>query len=343
MVETVGPVLCARLVREEPGARMHTNSNESLKCTWHSSRSSGKPLAGLPEPQSKLRQSTLLIPADRKLAKICVYAHSPLNSPLMESLKLGVIGLSASEQSLVATLIRLHRLDPAFIWTLTTAPPFDALLVDVGVAARSYVLKAGPRACVKRLSAPGSHANRGEMPRPIRSDLLVGWLNSIETGLLKEARHVAPATGGSGGSSVVSVAASAEASAIANAAGSLEVEAHRETPLPNDHTGFRLKRWPGVGVLAQDVRRVRMATLLSRRVMSLNELTVLSRLPATVCLTFLRELDMQGLLDTTEQSMHEPLVVHPHAHQAQPKPTANVRGGRAASMFHNIRSHFGIG
>ncbi len=261
----------------------------------------------------------------------------------MESLKLGVIGLSASEQSLVATLIRLHRLDPAFIWTLTTAPPFDALLVDVGVAARSYVLKAGPRACVKRLSAPGSHANRGEMPRPIRSDLLVGWLNSIETGLLKEARHVAPATGGSGGSSVVSVAASAEASAIANAAGSLEVEAHRETPLHNDHTGFRLKRWPGVGVLAQDVRRVRMATLLSRRVMSLNELTMLSRLPATVCLTFLRELDMQGLLETTEHSKLQPLLVHQYAHQAEPNPAAGAQTGVASSLFHSIRSRFGIG
>lgn len=259
----------------------------------------------------------------------------------MGSLKLGVIGLSAPEQSLVATLIRLHRLDPAFIWTLATAPPFDALLVDVGVAARSYVLSAGPRACVKRLSAPGSPANRGEMPRPIRSDLLVGWLNSIETGLLKEARHVAPATGGSGGSSAGTVTTSAEASAIANAAGSLE--AAHESPLHNDHTGFRLKRWPGVGVLAQDVRRVRMATLLSRKVMNLNELTMLSRLPATVCLAFLRELEMQGLLDTTEHSTNEPLVAHPHAHQAEPKPTASVQSGRASSLLHNLRSHFGIG
>jgi len=86
-----------------------------------------------------------------------------------------------------------------------------------------------------------------------------------------------------------------------------------------------------------------MATLLSRKVMSLNELTMLSRLPASACMHFLRELETQGLLETTEPSVHQPLAARKHAHQADLHPQARSRPGVAASLIHSIRRRFGIG
>jgi hypothetical protein len=256
----------------------------------------------------------------------------------MESFKLGVLGLSEPEQSLVATLFRLHRVDPSFIWTLTSAPPFDALLVDASVPARSHVQSVGPRTKVKRLGLPGT-TNPGEMPRPIRSDLLVGWLTSIEAGLLQEARRAAPPTGLPDPLAGPKMATSTEASPMNPETGS-----HKAIPvtaLPVDNMVFKLKRWPPAGVMARDVGRIRMATLLSRKTMSLSELTMLSRMPDSVCLHFLRELDAQGLLETT--SLQKPLTIHRHAHKTEPGLPARARPGVASSLIHSIRRRFGIG
>jgi len=258
----------------------------------------------------------------------------------MESFKLGVLGLSEPEQSLVATLFRLHRVDPSFIWTLTKAPPFDALLVDAAVPARSYEQNVGPTTQVKRLGPPGS-TNPGEMPRPIRSDLLVNWLTSIEASLLQEARHAAPPMAVSRGPSAAPAPASPNAPAPAPAASNLE--AALTTKGPSDNLLFRLKRWPPAGVLARDVGRIRMATLLSRKVMSLPELTMLARMPGPACFTFLRELDSQRLLEITERAMQTPLATHKLAHKAEASAPTRTRPGVASSLILSIRRRFGIG
>jgi hypothetical protein len=256
----------------------------------------------------------------------------------MESLKLGVLGLSEPEQSLVATLFRLHRVDPSFIWTLTDTAPFDALLVDVGVPSRSYVQLVDQRTKIKRLGAPGQ-ANPGEMPRPIRSDLLVGWLSSIEAGLLQEVRQAAQAGAPAAGQPMTPSAQPAQPVLKA----SDKLNALLATPQPNDNTLFRLKRWPPTGVLSRDVGRIRMATLLSRKAMSLAELTMLSRMPDAACLGFLRELDTQGLLTSSERIAQAPLAAGRAAHAGAPNPATRARPSVASSLIHSIRRRFGIG
>jgi hypothetical protein len=237
----------------------------------------------------------------------------------MPSFRLGAIGLSQAEQSLLATLFRLHRVDPSFAWTLVDQAPFDALLVDTGTATRSFIHVVEERTRVKRLSAAGKTAP-GEMPRPIRSDLLVNWLAAIEPGLARETASVA-----------VSPATPPVAPSTAS--------------MPNGGKLFKLKRWPPPNVLARDADRIRMATLLSRKMMSLTDLTRLSRIAVDSCQSFLRELDANGLLSTTDLALQthtgaQTRAATPHARPSSP--AASARPGIATSLIHSIRRRFGI-
>jgi hypothetical protein len=60
---------------------------------------------------------------------------------------------------------------------------------------------------------------------------------------------------------------------------------------------FRLRKWPPQEVVRNDAVRVRMATMLSRRALSVDELAGLSRQPADRCVAFVQTLRSLGLLE----------------------------------------------
>jgi hypothetical protein len=248
----------------------------------------------------------------------------------MAPFTLGTLGLPKAEQSLVATLFRLHRVDPSFIWALSSTPPFDALLVDAGLPVQSYVHCVEPYTQVKRLSSPGNPAP-GQMHRPIRSDLLVGWLSSIEVLLRQASRQTAPQT------------AAVVAESRVQAPAPMKASAPTERALPGDNTLFKLTRWAPPHVLAREVGRVRIATLLSRKHMSLTELAMLSRMTVTACFAFLSELEAIGILQTTERQDQRPLVPPRLVHQTSPVQPSRARPGVTSSLIHSIRRRFGIG
>lgn len=250
----------------------------------------------------------------------------------MNSLKLGVLGLSDAERTLLGTLMRLHRVDPSFIWSLTTEAPFDALLVDADVSPRSYVEKVDQRTMVKRLSTRGT-SKPGELPRPIRSDLLVEWLTSIEASQWRKAQFATPSI-----TSEVQAGAPDEVVPIKTLHKSDEprpCDAGKAKSMSYDNMLFRLKRWPPASALARDAARIRVATLLSRKALSLSDLKALSRIPDVAFFPFLRELDLQGYLVTIEQGA--PATVSCKAPGARTKP------GIASGLIHSLRRRLGIG
>jgi hypothetical protein len=262
----------------------------------------------------------------------------------MELLRFGHIGLSSAEEGLVATLFRLHGIDQSFIWTLASAPPFDALLVDAQCEESAFLHLKGTQTRVMRLEAHGA-APEGHMPRPIRSDTLLNWLNSIELGLLH-----------SPGDAFASTAIQSqlehsvppqfhEAAAPAKVAPAAVAPAVPEPPPEwtsrKDSTEYRLRRWPPASLLNKDVAKVRVATMVSRRAMSLGEVSELSRIPAQRCEEFLLEWARHGLLQMHQRpDIPVQRIGHPSGDGAGPDPAP--RGGFGASLIHSIRKRFGI-
>lgn len=273
----------------------------------------------------------------------------------MDTLKLGLAGLSLAEEALVATLFRLHRVDPSFIWALPPEGPFDALLVDVGCDERAYARWAGRKVHVMRLGRLGGEAVDGVLQRPIRSDLLVRWLNSIEVDVLHGGQDAFAST--VCGAYTETRPPSAFNSIFSDVPTFNAPE--REDPLRAFKFGacsFKLRRWPTPDLLRGDVHRIRMATMLSRRHLKLNELCALSRLSEVKCEEFVKELYTSRFLDegvsiaSVVRATPWPSAPVPTVHDVVPEPSAQVPGARVepkarglgASLIASIRKRFGI-
>lgn len=267
----------------------------------------------------------------------------------MDSLKLGLVGLSAAEESLVKTLFRLHKVEPSFIWTLASAPPFDALLVDAESGATSHLNLKGKGTKVKFLGRLHDEAE-GVMPRPIRSDLLVNWLNSIEVGILHGSHDLYASTEGEQHSDVPGSMRRVSRSRwkIQSLLGA-EVNDALDA-FESGARAFKLKRWPPQELLQGDVSRIRIATLLSRKHLGLKDLASLSRVPAERCLVFVRSLIKAQLLASKDVgvaavSSHVPAVMAASSggddvETESPAPS-RARGLRS-SLIASIRKRFGI-
>ena len=258
----------------------------------------------------------------------------------MDSLKLGLIGLPDAEARLVATLFRLHGVEPSFIWSLANAAPYDAVLADASVSAEQLRAAAGKGVPVRRLMAVGMAATGSdEMNRPIRSDHLVDWLNGIEVQILHGGSDAFASTNFQAGH-----ASSLQSSGLASSAIPATPAIAVSAPTANLTTGrCKLKRWPPPAVLAADVVRIRAATLLSRRSMSLAELCALSKMAPDRSEAFVRELLERGLLDLVAA------VVNPLGVQALSPPLADIpraapaRTGFGRGLIGSIRRRFGMG
>lgn len=217
----------------------------------------------------------------------------------MDSLKLGLVGLSNAEVSLVQTLFRLHKVDLSFIWTLTAAPPFDALLVDAACKPADYQALKGKGTKLKFLGRMHDD-DEGVMPRPIRSDLLLHWLNSIEVAILHGGHDQYASTASdphSGGADAMQ-----RISRLRWKVSSL-LGVEVDDALDGFESGrcaFKLKRWPSPEVLQGDVNRIRIATLLSRKHLALKDVASLSRVPTERCSMVVRDLYKARLLESKD-------------------------------------------
>jgi hypothetical protein len=133
---------------------------------------------------------------------------------------------------------------------------------------------------------PSFHAH-DTLTRPIRSDRLKAWLSTMQHKL-----HALP-----------------------DKAQALDIQ----------HC-FKLRRWPPAQLLHQDAHRIRMATLMSRRAVTVEELVKLTQESPERCQTFVQLLRSMSLVDVTDVNAmpspgidgadyHEPVMHapnHPH-------------------------------
>jgi hypothetical protein len=262
----------------------------------------------------------------------------------VESLKLGLVGLSEAEVRLMSTLFRLHRVEPSFIWTLAAAGPFDALLVDETADPVAFAAAKGARTQVKRLGAIHAVATEDLMPRPIRSDHLMEWLSKIEVVILHQGQDAFSST----------QSHSRESHAAATTLPAKEMPAAPDpmaAPAADlDALCFKLKRWPSEALHKRDSVTIRMASMLTRRPMTIAALSEASGQPVLACRALVQMLRVQNLLtethppaaipeQVTERSAKAvPAEAHKPRLQQQPQRKSRFGGG----LIKSIRQRLGI-
>lgn len=267
----------------------------------------------------------------------------------MEFLRLGLAGLTAAEERLVATLFRLHGIDCSFIWTLADQSPFDALLVDAQCPETEFQPLIGKHTHVLRLDQHGVQSE-GVMSRPIRSDQLLNWLNSIEISLLHSPGFATATTAPflsplelTSDQPQLKPTAVPPAPLRRTATTPSKPQLPPQWALRNGSTEYKLKRWPPQSLLNKDVVKLRVATMISRRAMSLQEAANLSHIPTQRCEEYLLEWVSHGLVSMCNRPVAPsrscmPATPAPSQHAARPVP----RHGFGASLIHSIRKRFGI-
>ncbi|MBS0430157.1 MAG: hypothetical protein JSR41_22965 [Proteobacteria bacterium] len=183
----------------------------------------------------------------------------------MSGLRLGTHGLAPAEVERVRALMRRLAQLEDFSWRFVERAPFDALIVDDHDAARDPARPA-TRALISLDGAP-------------RADRLAARLHGLEQEFTR-----------------ADVPVLETPMPVPGPDGALAPPALH--PLPAGR--YRLRRWPPVAALRDDPRRVRMATLLARRSLTLAELANLSAQPGDACLRFVRSLESRGLIDVLD-------------------------------------------
>ncbi len=215
----------------------------------------------------------------------------------MTKLRLGAIELPPGEIGLLKTLLRLFEHDRPFPWALVNAPPYDALLIDDTVEPGPDIVRTAT--AVLRLTRMRDGDAPDTLPRPIRAERLQEWLQAVEAAL-----YHTPSTAPRNPSVQPAPAATRRIEPIPAAADN--------TAAPR----FKLRRWPPAIMLRGDARRIRMATLLSRRALTSTELAELSHQSEADCQGFLALLQGTGLVEPQHTAVPEQASQHtPAAHR----------------------------
>lgn len=181
-------------------------------------------------------------------------------------LRCGVQGLPAAETALVRTLFRLYQHGTSdFRWSLVDSAPYDAILVDSN----------SPHLATE-------HGHDGvkavlTLTRPLRSEMLETWLLQTQREFFPEGMAARP---------VEAVQAPLPARPAA-----------AQTPVPAPQANaYKLMRWPPAAMLRNDPTLIRMATVLSRRAMTITELAQVSQQPLDNAQAFALALRDAGML-----------------------------------------------
>lgn len=101
---------------------------------------------------------------------------------------------------------------------------------------------------------------------------------------------------------------------------------------------FRLRRWPEAALLGRHRYHVRLASFLSTRHLSVDELVGFSNVNAADCTRFLQALGDAGLLDARAEQPTAPAQAAASAHAAAARPAA----ASGSSLFSRLRRRLGM-
>lgn len=227
----------------------------------------------------------------------------PPNPP---PLRLGTLGLPQAEAGLVRAWLVLAATEPGFDWRLGNEPPYDAVLADgAHLSLRSEGLPAlGERLCVLGQTSAGLPAGATLLERPLRQEALAGWLSGL-----------AASPRATSAPQVASRAAAPLKPATAEA-GSAR---------------WKLRRWPPQQLLRDSRTRMRMASLLSRRALDVDELARLSGGDPADCQVFLQMLQGFDLVERIERPAAAPATAPPGG------PSTRAAGGSGSALSRVVR------
>ncbi len=213
----------------------------------------------------------------------------------MPALRIGAYALPDVEVHILKAIVNLLSPPPGGRWQFVAGAPYDVLVTEGDVApGRTDTPLASARA-VLRLCSRGMPDAADVLRRPLRADIFRDWLMARE----KEWQA----------KEVVS-----------------------PPPAAAPATRVRLRRWPPMLVLHNDPVRIRIATMLLRQFLSLDDIVLLSGQNAEVCKRFLKVLEDAGLLITEVSA--PPLPV---AEETQPTPKKGL-----GALLGSIRRRLGL-
>lgn len=243
---------------------------------------------------------------------------------------LGLSGLGPIESDQIRALLTFSRTRTQAVWDIGNGSTPDVLLVN-GRRAPVPGPGAGAPRLVVHLLEPGEHVPSGEvLHKPLQFDEFTKTLQHLEWTLI-------------GLASVTPAATPAASPAPAVVPHPVPAASVAPADSAHDGTAYHLRRWPPAGVLAADRYFPRLATFLSKRTMTLNEMSRLSGVPAERCRDFMERVRPLGILETLErpapQRAATPAAPTETTHPAPEKRETHQAHGLIAL----IRQHLGIG
>ena len=192
----------------------------------------------------------------------------------MRTLKIGMCGLPASDEQLIRNLMRMFAHDPMFHWALCEDKELDVLVMSA-----SPLTDSKPRRCYRAalLLSDSPVPDEHVLTRPLQASAFRAWLIRAENALTSPGIPTP------------------------------EVKAPERQVPRSRHTRkslrFKLRTWPPSIMLRGDPVLERMVKLLSADDIAMNELAQLSGAPVTACQSFLRKLQLLGLLEISMPHM----------------------------------------
>ena len=209
----------------------------------------------------------------------------------MAGLKLGTVALEPKDVAYVRALVRLFVHTEKLSWSFVDVAPYHAVLVrGNGRAARPGWLADFDGLVVRLVDGDGNVA-ADALAYPLRPEQLREWLKLRQRPLDDEPVQQAASVQQAAPVQRVRVQAPPPAAVVAAAAAIGVSE-----PVARRGRLFKLRRWPDVGLLNEHPAALRMATLMSRKALSVAQLAALTDQSESACRRFIASLERAGLL-----------------------------------------------
>lgn len=227
-------------------------------------------------------------------------------------LRCGVQGLPAAEVALIRTLFKLYQHGTSdFCWVLVDTQPCDALLRDANTETPGALPGHEAVEAVLVLGGASLASSPNALARPLRSEMLEAWLLKTQHQIFAKTQPVAAVN-----------ALRAHETGAANRVNAACVGL------------YKLLRWPPATMLRNDPSLIRMATVLSRRPMNINELARVSQQPIDIAHAFVIALYKAALLDSPSRALATPTTNVPR--------TASSERKVERSLISRIRIRLGL-
>lgn len=211
----------------------------------------------------------------------------------MESRRLGTYSLPPTETALIQALLRLYG-GQVSRWKLVSTPPYDALIIDDALP-QPEQKKAGELAtAILRLTRMKVNTDGNALQRPVRAEDLFNWLRETER------QDASPPAAWAGKSSSGQTKITPAATVQTQRRPAAGLQARPRAAGGDSQARYKLHRWPPQIMLRGDPHRLRMATMLSRRHLSTEELATVSGQSTDDARLFLQLLLNTGLVRKEE-------------------------------------------